>query len=72
MNLLEFLMKKIVYPLPPEGEAARAGQLADRKRLEQLQEELDRARADWPPPGSRRRRPWPPSGSGSKRSSARS
>ena len=46
MSLLEFLMKQIVYPLPPEGEAARARQLADGKRLERLQEELGQARTD--------------------------
>ena len=46
MSLLEFLMKKIVYPLPPEGEAARARQIADGKRLERLQQELGQVRTD--------------------------
>ena len=46
MSLLEFLMKKIVYPLPPEGEAARARQLADGQRLESLRRELGQVRAD--------------------------
>jgi hypothetical protein len=46
MNLLEFLMKKIVYPLPPEGEAARARQIADGRQLERLQQELGQVRAD--------------------------
>lgn len=46
LTLLEFLMRKIVYPLPPEGEAARAGQIADGKRLEELRGELDRVRAE--------------------------
>jgi hypothetical protein len=45
LSLLEFLMKKIVYPLPPEGEAARAGQVADGKRLEQIRADLERVRA---------------------------
>jgi hypothetical protein len=40
MDLLEFLLKMIVYPLPPEGEAARAVQIADGKRLEELRDEL--------------------------------
>jgi hypothetical protein len=45
MALLEFLVKKIVYPLPPEGEAARAEQIADGKQLERLRGELARAKA---------------------------
>lgn len=53
MNLLEFVMKKIVYPLPPEGEAARAQQVADGKRLDQLQQELEKARADLAAAGDR-------------------
>jgi len=43
---LEFLTKNIVYPLPPEGEAERAQPIADRKRLDRLQEELGRVRED--------------------------
>jgi hypothetical protein len=46
MNLLEFLMKRVVYPLPPEGEAARARQIADGRRLDQLRAELDRVRQE--------------------------
>jgi len=54
MTFLEFLLKKIVFP---EGEAARARQIADRKRIDRLQEELGRVRKDLaaagdPPPES--------------------
>ncbi len=37
---LEFLVSRIDYPLPPEGEAERAKQLADEKRLGKIQEEM--------------------------------
>lgn len=57
LSLLEFLLKKIVYPLPPEGEAERAQQIADGERLEWLQKELGQVRTDLaaagdPPPES--------------------
>jgi hypothetical protein len=40
---LEFLFQKITFPLPPEGEAARAHEIADEKRLEHLRGELAKA-----------------------------
>ena len=45
LSLLEFLAGKLDYPLPPEGEAARAAEVADRERLGRLRQDLDRVRA---------------------------
>jgi hypothetical protein len=46
LALLELLVNKLVYPLPPEGEAVRAAQVADGKRLEEIRGGLERVRGE--------------------------
>jgi hypothetical protein len=46
MSLLEFLTTKIEYPLPPEGEAARAAEAADHEQLKRLTGELERVKRE--------------------------